>query len=253
MESKRPIGASYNKYGTVLKGIEGEEERKVMPEILGISANDLSFNKKCEEFWYNISIQVKHGSGTKLNITVRDGVPLYPLDYIKWKFALVHKQVAKTENSLEGNPYALFYIFDPISAQTLQISELKIRNDAKLKYLELIQDEAKVDAVIAVLTDYKNPSILSKEEKELILEDRSSKKAEEFIKVVTDKKLIMKAFVYRAISAGVFKQSGSRLMYDEVILGENLDSTVAFLHSKEGSKYYVTAEGKLNEWYLIKK
>lgn len=250
-DSKRPIGASFNKFGQILKGVTGDEEKKIMPEILGVSVNDPTFAKACETFWCNITIPVPPGQGTKLNVTVDNGVPKAPLDYVKYRFAVQHRSVAP-EDDIDSNPYALFYVHDPVTATEKQVSELGTRNKAKLKYLELIQDEKKMDAVLAVITTYRNPTVLTKEEKELLLETESNKKPAEFIRAVEDEKLQMKSFIYRAINAGVFKESGQRIIYDDVILGEDLDSTVAFLKSKEGSKIYVSAEGKLGQWTLNK-
>lgn len=252
IESKRPIGPSWNKFGEVLKGVTGEEERLIMPDIIGVSLTDPSFARSISEFWFNITILVPSGDGVKLNVAVNEaGIPAAPLDYVKYKFAKKHLAVAPEED-LDANPAALFYIHDPATATEKRASQLDVRNKAKFKYLELIQDENKMDSVLSVLSTYKNPVLLSKDEKILLLEDISAKKPVEFITTVEDTKLQAKSFIYRAINAGIFKESGSRIIYDDTILGEDLDSAVAFLKSKEGSRVYVSAEGKLSQWALTK-
>lgn len=251
-EAKFNIGPSYDKFGQILKGINGEEERKIMPHVIGIDTNDNTFQKKVEQFWCNITIMVKP-TGTKLNITLdKSGMPVAPFDYVKYKFAIKHKHVVASEDELENNPYALYYIYDPVTASRKKANELGIRNEAKLKYLEIIQDTEKMDAIIAVITNYKNPSILTDDDKKLILEDEASKRPKQLVAAANDEKIFIKAFIYKCINAGVFIQSGNRIMYDDSILGEDIDSATAFLKSKDGSKHYVTAEGKLNQWLLNK-
>jgi hypothetical protein len=102
------------------------------------------------------------------------------------------------------------------------------------------------------LTSYRNPAILSSDDKKLILESESTKKPVEFVKAVEDDKLAIKSFVYRCINAGVFKESGTRVIYEDEILGDDMSSAVAYLKSKEGSKVRVSAEGKLSQWTLTK-
>jgi hypothetical protein len=211
MDSKRPIGASYNKFGQILKGITGEEEKKIMPEIIGISVSDPQFSKACEAFWCNITIPIPPGMGIKLNVGLdANGYPVAPMDYAKYKFAKAHRNVAPEEN-VDANPYALFYIHDPVSSTLKKASELDLRNKAKLKYLELIQDEKRMDDVLSVLTSYRNPAILSSDDKKLILESESTKKPVEFVKAVEDDKLAIKSFVYRCINAGVFRNQEQEL------------------------------------------
>jgi hypothetical protein len=252
-ESKRPIGASFNKFGRVLKGITGDEEKRIMPEILGVSANDPGFGRAVDQFWYNINIPVTPGAGVKLNISVDEtGYPIAPLDYVKFKFATKHRNVVPEDQLLADHPYALFYTHDPISDKEKKSLELGLRNTSKLKYLELIQDEKRMDDVLSVITSYRNPSILAPDDKKLILENESIKNPQKFIDTVLDKKLQLKSFIYRGINAGVFKESGTRIIYDDEIIGEDLDSAVAFLKSKQGSSLYTQAEGKLNQWELNK-
>lgn len=253
MESKQPIGASWNKFGRVLKGVTGEEEKRIMPEILGVSANDPSFGKEVEKFWYNITIPVPPGAGVKLNVGLdKDGFPIAPLDYVKFKFVTQHRNVVPEDELLADHPYALFYTHDPVSDKEKKANELGLRNEAKLRYLELIQDDKRMDDVLSVITSYRNPSVLAPDDKKLILENESNKNPQKFIDTVADSKLKLKSFIYRGINAGVFKESGSRIIYDDEIIGEDLDSAVAFLRSKQGSAIYTQAEGKLNQWALTK-
>lgn len=251
MDSRVAIGASFNKFGKVLKGLTGEEEEKIMPEILGTSLNSPDFGREVERFWHNISIKIPPGMGAKLNVAVDNGKPVAPLDYAKYKYATQHRRVA-SEDKVDSDPYAMFYIHDPASETEKQIAQLGMRNKAKLKYLELIQDETKMDSVLSVLTSYKNPLILEKQDKELILEKVSTQKPDEFIAAVEDDKLTIKSFIYRCITAGVFKESGTRIIYDDNIIGEDLGSAVAYLKSKQGSGIYAQAEGKLHQWALKK-
>jgi hypothetical protein len=252
IDSKQSIGASFDKYGQVLKGVTGAEERAIMTELVGVSTNDPGFAKAVEMFWKNFNLPVPAGGGVKLNVGLApDGSPVAPLDYIKYKFALKHKHVAP-EEKVEDYQQAKFYIHDPVTQTAKKVSELSLRNEVKLKYLELIQDEKKMDAVISIMTSYRNPSVLTADEKQLVLEQESERKPKEFLKLIGDDKLMMKSFIHRAVSAGVITQSGNRVIYEDEILGEDIDSATKFLMSKEGSKFLVKIEGKLSQWSLNK-
>jgi hypothetical protein len=251
-ESKKTLGPTFNHFGQIMKGVTDEEERKILPGIIAVSVSDATFAKRAEDFWANITINVPTGRGTPLNVFVEsDGVPSAPLDYVKYKFALKHKHVI-LEEKIEDNPTALYYIHDPATASEKQKSGLKLRNEAKLKYLELIQDEDKMNAILAVMTNYRNPKVLTSEDKQVILEGVSVKTPKEFIDTLKDTKITMKAFIYRAIDAGILKEAGKRIIYDNDSLGEDIGSVIAFLTSKEGSGVRVQLEGKLSEWELKK-
>lgn len=251
-ESKRPLGPSFNKYGQILRGLELDEEKVIMPEIVNISPNDPTFSKACENFWNNISIPIPAGRGVELNISLKEnGYPEAPLDYLKYRFAQKHKLVAASEDDLSNkNTTAMYVIFDPVAQTEKQVSQLKTRNTAKLKYLEIIENTEKMDAVLAVLTSYKNPKVLSPEEKCLIIERKSNEDPEKFIKTVEDPNLVHKSFIYKAINAGVLTETGTRITYEDKVLGEDLDSTIAFIKSKQGSQIRVQIEGKLGQWAI---
>lgn len=74
IHNKEKIGSAYTKNGAILRGLGKHEEKMYLPRILGVSENDVSFEKKIEEFWLNISVSVpahnREGKGGGLKLEV---------------------------------------------------------------------------------------------------------------------------------------------------------------------------------------
>jgi hypothetical protein len=72
--NKEKIGSAYTRNGSILRGLNKLEEKMYLPRILGISENDVTFEKHVEEFWLNINVTVpannREGKGGGLKLEV---------------------------------------------------------------------------------------------------------------------------------------------------------------------------------------
>ena len=67
VHNKEKIGSVYKSNGSILRGLNKIEEKMYLPRILGISEIDVNFEKKAEEFWLDLSVNIpandKNGKG----------------------------------------------------------------------------------------------------------------------------------------------------------------------------------------------
>jgi hypothetical protein len=244
-ESHIKIGGSYDGNGTILKGIIGEEERTLMPQVINTDINDPAFYKKVENFWNDINIIVKPGKGTALNAsTFEDGTPVVVTDYLKYKYLLKHSKCAKSLEDVNGSPMAICYLVDESELKQKETDLLKVRNKAKLAYLNIIEKPDVVDSIIVLLTSYKNPDMLEATDKQLVLEKQAADRPEAFIEATNNPDLELTAFVYRAIDSGVFRQINGTVFYMDDEIGGNVESAVTYLKSVKGNKILVEAKAK---------
>lgn len=118
-EAKKKIGGSITKSGSILKGITYEEEKKFLPRIVGVPYEHPEFMTRSDNYYNKINIPVDE-FGTELEIAVVDDlkdaeVPFIPINlenWLKYKFALAHCEVAKSQNEIHQDPKYLYYIED---------------------------------------------------------------------------------------------------------------------------------------------
>ena len=215
-----------------LKGLDGEEAKKLLPEIIGIPADHADFPKREKEFWANMSVKVPF-EGKELNITVDEsGEPENSLDYITYKWAMRHRHVADSKK--EMNSAKKFYIYDPQKALLKKNVEVKIRREADKEFIKLTGNLDKMRRILRVLSQT-NPDKLSELEVENSLYDAKSKTPKKFLKVVTDKNLDLRAEIEKLITANIIRKIGNQHIYGEETIGENITDTIIYFKNKKNS------------------
>ena len=201
-ESVAKIGSSL-KGNSPLRGLNFEEEKKYLPQIIGISNNSPDWEKATKDYWDNISKNVptsdKEGNGgLKLEIglrydTIEDyekdqksiktwgeleigngkqkiaienpkGTPINIADYILWRFCLVHSKVANSLEEVGKSPKIEFYIY----SKQKEIKEQKVTFENKRKASQLLYtnlgDRLWVEHMLRLLIQNdKSPSVSIRE------------------------------------------------------------------------------------------
>ena len=239
VEAKRRIGSVYTKGGDILKGLTIAEQKKWLPEILGIAPTDAGWSKQARAFFANLTIDVP-AEGVTLNIsTDEEGNPINVMDYIKFRFASAHPHVSTDENSSKGR----YFISDPQKEEAAAVADTRLRKDA-YKQLILLSEDA--DKSIQVLKAYGiNTDGLTAQQIELELEDLLEDNASEFIRVCTDKNLETVSFVWDCIEHGVLRKSGNTFLFGDEVLGDDMEQCVRFLNSKKNSSMLLDIKAKL--------
>ena len=239
VEAKRRIGSVYTKGGDILKGLTIAEQKKWLPEVLGISPNDPTWSKQVRSFFANLTIEVPAG-GVSLNIgTDEEGNPLNVMDYVKYRFAEVHPHVSKQANSSAGR----YYISDPQKEEATKVAAGRLRKDAYKQLILLSDDAEKTDQVLKAFGI--RTETLSASQKELELETKLEENYAEFIRVCEDKNLETVSMIWDCIEKGVLRKSGNTFLFGDEPLGDDMEQAVRFLQNKKNSSMLLDIKAKL--------
>lgn len=193
IHNHRRIGASLSKGGDVVRGLSFEEEKKYLPDIIGVSVTSNDWAKATRAYWANISAEISPDFGRTLEVgfmypdeataekgraeerkenalataafaedsdynlkfTVRGevGTPININDYILYRYCLVYNKCANSSKLVYKSPKILFYLFNKEAQQADLAIKVKSRQKAYGMYLELIGDRTKVDNVLYVMRE----------------------------------------------------------------------------------------------------
>lgn len=239
VEAKRRIGSVFLKGGDILKGLTITEQKKWLPEVLGISPTEAGWNKEVKRFYANLTIDVPQ-VGVELNIAVdEEGNPINVMDYIKFKFVSAHPHVSDVEKSTKGR----YYISDPMKEKASKTASTRLRKDA-YKQLILLTDDAERSVLVLKAFGTRTQGMDSAAV-ELALEDKLDQNPNEFIRVCTDKNLETVALIWDCVEAGVLRKSGNMFLFGDEVLGDDMEQAIRFLGMKKNSSMLLDIKAKL--------
>jgi hypothetical protein len=241
-QSRRKVGCTMTRNGAQNHGLTPEEVKKYLPEILNISADEVSFRAAVTEYFHTLTIDVKDEGGIKLEIGVDDkGEPLNVADWIKYKFASANPYVASDIEALHRDSRKLFYFHNRIS-DIEKKAKASNRKAAAYKLLLQIQESAtKTPLVLTVLGV--NPSRVvaglpankHADALKVRLEEEYEKDMEAFYTAASNPHLETIALLETAVSASIVERVGSSYFHNETDLGGDLREAVAYLEDKKNS------------------
>ena len=227
-----------------LKGIEGEEAKKIMNGLLDVGPDHVDWPRYEKQFWTNMVIKVPF-EGVQLEVGVdENGIPFNLDNYLKYRFCLKHPYVADDEKTLSGKQQ--FYFVDADKKVRDKNKTIKIKKDADKEFIKASSDEKKMDMLLRLLSKT-NPSKLTREQKENNLYDLKDKEPAKFFKLATDKNLEMKAEIDEMVEAGVLRKIGNQVVHIDEILGETVEDTIIYLRNKKNSGTLTILRAKLKE------
>jgi len=192
-----------------LKGVDGEEEAKLLKGIVDVPATHQDWPAKTKDFWASLSLKVPF-EGVELNIgTHDDGTPVSPMDYIYWKWCMKHRQVAISEEEMNGN-----------------------------------MDKVKMLTRVLMGTD---PERLSAIELENNLYDYKEKNPERFLKYSLDDNLELRAEIETMVEKSVLRKIGNQLIYEDETIGEDIKDAIVYFKNKKNSGQVNIMRARLQE------
>lgn len=228
-----------------LKGLTDEEQRKLLPNFIGVSPEADDFQKQVNNFYRELTVDVPSG-GRTLEVGVdENGVPYNEEDYIIYKFAKAHPLVSKDKEEAQGNRTKKFFFYSP-EKETKKINK---HNKYKTKaYIELskIEERSELDMYARILTDSR-PEYLSTEQVENLLTDFIDNDPKEFVLATKDKFVGLRSEVYDMLNYDVIEKSGSQYLFVDEILGQTVDEIVNFMRDDRNSGVVVRMRAKLDE------
>jgi hypothetical protein len=246
LESKRKIGSVFTAGGDVVRGLTLAEQKTLLPEIIGVSPTDVSFTRAAKDYYTNFSLDVPKG-GLDLEVGLdEDGTPLNVLDFIKYKFALAHPFVAKTEEEMSGSKRIKYYLQDRGKELVEASQELQIRKKAYREFIKISEDENKMDLVLRVYGE--RPDKMDVKEKELTLESIQEEDPDRFLEVALDKDLELVSLINECLSKEILRKVGNSILDADVVLGDSMEETILFLKDKKNTGTVTSIKARIKAY-----
>jgi hypothetical protein len=224
----------------VASGLNFNEERLLLPEVLEVPADHPDFRKKVSEYYVNITTDIPAKHGRKLEIGLLksndkpvsiDNMPIALGDYLRWRHAREHPFMAKDRTEGSSNMLKQYYLFNPYEIKARQISENDDK-DAALQIFFAIKNESKtnkemMDMMLTLLGE--DPRVFTGKnavkDKEDVLRSKALEDPERFAKVYEQGDLEERAWIKTLVNTGVLK----------VLLGKYVDpeTKIAIANSDE--------------------
>jgi hypothetical protein len=259
--ASRSVGSAFAKDSIrPITGLTIGEENLLLPLVLNIPKEDRDFRQKVTDHYHEITTKVKGDkNGTALEIGLEynneaaiseDGItlnnpPLNVGQYLAWKHAQVHPEVAESEDAGRGNMLKAYFIYDPAVVTSGKVGASDVRDKALEAYLEVKKDNKKVDMYLTLLGI--NHYSMDQGEKVLKLRDLADKKPAAFNKVHADKNKDVAYFIDQCIVYNVLKAVGTRVLITESAedIGRDKEATILYLKDAKNGKQVLTLKAQL--------
>lgn len=232
--------------GGDLTGLTKEELDKYMPIVTSTTPTSDEYNKVCREYWANLVLKVPD-EGVTLNIQIGpDGNPINLQDWLNYKRAIKHPQVAKSKSDAEGDKSKRFYIYDPEAEIKAKQDAITSKMEADRLYMEIQSDDIKVSYILLGMGK-SNIHRLNTAERQVELYDLKEKQPKLFTELSKDKNLQYKAEVQLVLDEGSIKRTNTGYYFgsgsDEIHLGDTIQDVIRFITKPENSGTYLRMKG----------
>jgi hypothetical protein len=249
--TKRSIGSYWESTSSrrIASGLSFSEEAILLPLLLDVPAEDREFRKKVSTFYVELDTPVPHGQGRVLEIGFESSntaelsaknLPLNLMDYLRYRHAIKHPNVAATKEDADGNMSKEFYIFDKSDVVKKNTKTADEKDAAMQIYLEIKNDTVQVDGILTLLeTDPReftgSDAAALKQE---ALRNLSETKPADFVKVFNEADLTIRYWIKTMVNTGVFKLIGAKYLDGETnkLIANNLEETIFFFKDEENSE-----------------
>lgn len=252
-QAYRNIGP-YFAHKTSASGLTFEEQKVLMPIVLGIEPTDKEFRRAVTDFYHNFGTKVPQ-DGVKLQVSLEDdskplaadNLPQNINDYLSYKHLLEHRDVAIDKSLAEREYNKKFYILDPdgVTKDAIQINDLE--DKATVVYMKFKEDSIKLDQILTMLGV--NINKMTSDAKLLKFKTLSKKnedfneveQREAFNKFITtseDKDLEYRYLIQEMIGAQYLKRVGTAIHYNESgdVIGQDMDAAVMYFRNAKNSR-----------------
>lgn len=242
-DSRRKLGSVFHN-NAPLRGLSFEEEKKYLPTVLGVSADSPDFTSACKNFWMDMSVEVP-SEGVVLDITkTEEGDPINIVDWIKYKWLILHPFVATSKDKMTGRKS--FYIYSPEEEIRKKNNDVQLRKAAYKELIKINGDKETTVRILRILgTD--NPNNMTTQMMENYLADIVDNDPKRFYEVATDSNLEHKDFVLNLYSKGILQRIGSAFLYMDTEIGATMKEAVYYVQNKRNTQVVAEMKAKLKE------
>lgn len=235
-------------------GLTFEEQRLLLPEVVGVEPEDKNFRTVVTNFYHEFITRIPQ-TGLKLNISLQDdtqplsktNMPVNVKDYIAYRHLLNSPEVAKDFATAEKMYTCKFYIHDPEGATQEAVKINELEDKATVIYMKYKDDVVRLDQILTMLgVDVRK---MKPEQKVLKLKEFAKKdeklneyeqraEFERFIRISEDKDLEYKYLIQEMIGAQYLTRVGTSIAYTESgeVIGQNMDEAVIYFRNPKNSR-----------------
>lgn len=168
--------------------------------------------------------------------------PTNHIDYLLWRIARIHKNVANREVD-KRLTHITFYLENEIELKRVADERFKLVKSANEKYFDIVRDASKVNNILRVIVkahETVNLDTLDELGKQKLLMTRISVNPSEFLNVLKDANLDIKATIEEYISIGILRRLPDSSVIVENgtndIIGNTLNDTISFFKDETNHK-----------------
>lgn len=234
----------------VASGLNLVEEKLLLPELLAVAEGDKEYFKERNKFFTNLSTKIPE-NGLKLDISLTEdsnaltisdkNLPLNVMDYIRYRHALGHPWVAKSQSAGKGNQLKKYYIDDPVTSTQGNADIIDVKDRALQFYLETKANEEKVNQVLTLLGfDYRdivgatplNTKQLRADKFRSLVDTR----ANDINEISKDRNFDIKFLIQSMLNTGVLNKVGAKYLNGETgdTIG-NYEETIEFFKDEKAN------------------
>lgn len=226
------------------------EEKRIMSSIINIGSTDPKFEEKVQEYWANFRVFVPY-SGLKLEVgkyyeSENVWRPINPAEYILYLYALKSYQVANNYSLVSKSKRIDFYIWTPEEDRKRRMAQLDAADKAFAMRKSI---ESNLDTMNAVLRLNYKETFKDEIDARVAIAEFANTNPVAFYETASDKKLLEKDFVRRAVMAGAVIQPAHStvIMFDGDVIGQNLEQAAAWINDPLNGAAKATIIAKMNK------
>jgi hypothetical protein len=266
----KALGSYFKEFGSVVAtGLSRKEEMDLMPELIGgIDPKDSHlFRGAVQTYFKNLNVKIP-ATGLKLEIGLQEdndapahsmeNAPIKVRDYIVWRWAKEHPQVALNKEEAERFQHKLFYIEDKVAVNAAKDKLRQAEDLAQEAYLKIKKDARRIEMVLTLMgidtREQDDQTILLQAKSTVSIDSEVSDTAnlerlKRFVDITADKDLTLKYDILDMIRYGILERLKSRILdkSSNEVLGENLREAVVYFQDKGNSKNVNLYYAKLDE------
>lgn len=180
--------------------------------------------------------------------------PINPEEYVRWKYAYHHREVANNLEDVNKSRHIRFYLYTEEEIKQSKVSSFNLSKQAMSRYLEILGDRAIVDSVLYALGV--NIDNMEDLDKDMTLKTRVDGNPKEFLDVTNDPNLKTRALIERLIISGILRRlPGSTIIVDSndpsIVVGNTYTEAITYF-SPENSRTKAQASEYITKYKALR-
>ena len=267
--SKKSVGSYFEGVSSkkIGSGLSFTEEAILLPKLIDVPGEDREFRKKVTQFYVEIDTQIPHNTGRVLEIGLeldndkpvtedlkdpsKNNLPINIMDYIRYRHAIKHPQVAESKELAEGNGLIEFYVFDKSAVTKKNSKKAEEKDTAFQMFLEIKSNKNKVDMMLTLLG--KDPKEFSGNDadtlKQIALRTEAETNPKTFVDIYQNNDLETHYWIKAMVNDKELKILNGKYFDAETdkLLGNSLEELTALFKDEENSDIVVLLKARLQE------